>query len=143
MASARVLIVDDEVDFAQVLSERIEARGLEVDIVESGMDALKRIQERSYDAVILDLAMPELDGIETLKRLLAEQPELQVILLTGQATLEKGIQAVKLGAMEFLEKPADIEALVRKIKTAQMKKGALSEKKLDDMISEIVKKRGW
>jgi len=143
MASARVLIVDDEVEFAQVLSERIEARGLEADIVESGMDALKRIRERSYDAVILDLAMPELDGIETLKRLLAEQPELQVILLTGQATLEKGIQAVKLGAMEFLEKPADIESLVRKIKTAQMKKGALSEKKLDDMISEIVKKRGW
>ena len=143
MASARVLIVDDEVDFAQVLSERIEARGLEADIVDSGVEALKRVKERSYDAVILDLAMPELDGIETLKRLLAEQPELQVILLTGQATLEKGIQAVKLGAMEFLEKPADIESLVRKIKTAQIKKGALSEKKLDDMISEIVKKRGW
>lgn len=143
MASARVLIVDDEVEFAQVLSERIQARGLEADIVESGMDALERIKERSYDAVILDLAMPELDGIETLKRLLAEQPELQVILLTGQATLQKGIQAVKLGAMEFLEKPADIETLVKKIKTAQTKKGALSEKKLDDMISEIVKKRGW
>ena len=143
MASARVLIVDDEVDFAEILSERIQARGLEADIVENGMDALKRIKERSYDAVILDLAMPELDGIETLKRLLAEQPELQVILLTGQATLEKGIQAVKLGAMEFLEKPADIESLVKKIKTAQLKKVALSEKKLDDMISEIVKKRGW
>jgi DNA-binding NtrC family response regulator len=143
MASARILIVDDEVDFAQVLSERIIARGLEADIVESGVEAIKRIKEKSYDAIILDLAMPELDGIETLKRLLAEQPELQVILLTGQATLEKGIQAVKLGAMEFLEKPADIESLVRKIKTAQLKKVALSEKKLDDMISEIVKKRGW
>lgn len=143
MASARVLIVDDEVEFAEVLSERIEARGLEADIVASGIEALSRVKERSYDAVILDLAMPELDGIETLKRLLSEQPELQVILLTGQATLEKGIQAVKLGAMEFLEKPADIESLVKKIKTAQMKKVALSEKKLDDMISEIVKKRGW
>jgi DNA-binding NtrC family response regulator len=143
MASATVLIVDDEQDFAEVLAARMEGRGLEADIVDSGEKAIEQIKKKSYDAIILDLAMPGLDGIETLKLLLADQPELQVILLTGRATLDKGIQAVKLGAVEFLEKPADIETLVGKVKVAQMKKMELSEQKLDDMISDILKKKGW
>jgi DNA-binding NtrC family response regulator len=143
MASATVLIVDDEQDFAEVLAARMEGRGLEADIVDSGEKAIEQVKKKSYDAIILDLAMPGLDGIETLKLLLADQPELQVILLTGRATLDKGIQAVKLGAVEFLEKPADIETLVGKVKVAQMKKMELSEQKLDDMISDILKKKGW
>ncbi len=143
MASATVLIVDDEQDFAEVLAARMEGRGLEADIVDSGEKAIEQVKKKSYDAIILDLAMPGLDGIETLKMLLADQPELQVILLTGRATLDKGIQAVKLGAVEFLEKPADIETLVGKVKVAQMKKMELSEQKLDDMISDILKKKGW
>ena len=143
MATAKVLLVDDEEDFTSVLSQRLEARGLQVDVLDSGVEALDRVIEKSYDAVILDLAMPEMDGIETLKRMRAKNPDIQVILLTGRATLEKGIEAVKLGAAEFLEKPADINTLVEKVKVAQEKKGFLFEKRMEESVSDIMKKKGW
>ena len=143
MPTARVLIVDDEKAFSAVLAERMKNRGLQVDTVESGDEALKQITKATYDAVILDLAMPRLDGIETLKRMLDISPDLQVILLTGQATVEKGIEAVKQGAMEFLEKPADIHLLVEKIEKARDKKTLLFEKRMEDAVSDIIKKKGW
>jgi DNA-binding NtrC family response regulator len=143
MAIAKVLIVDDEVDFATVLAERMRSRDLDVDTVESGFEAIDRVKEKKYDAIILDLAMPGLDGIDTLKRLLEDNPDLQVILLTGRATTEKGVEAVKLGAVEFLEKPANIDMLMEKIEAARTKTVELSVKRLDDMISDIVKKKGW
>ncbi len=143
MADAKVLIVDDEVEFGRVLSERMEARGLSADTVESGMEAIEMIEKRSYDAVILDLMMPEMDGIETLKRLLEINPDLQIILLTGRATMDKGIEAVKLGAVEFLEKPADLNTLMEKIRVAQDKKMELDEGRIDTMISDLMKKKGW
>ena len=143
MSTARVLIVDDEKAFSAVLAERMTTRGLQVDTVESGDEALTQITKATYDAVILDLAMPRLDGIETLKRMLDICPDLQVILLTGQATVEKGIEAVKQGAMEFLEKPADIHLLVEKIEKARDNKTLLFEKRMEDAVSDIIKKKGW
>lgn len=143
MPIAKGLIVDDEKDFSIILAERMESRGFQVETAESGMEAIDRVKQKTYDAIVLDLAMPEMDGIETLKRLLKENPDLQIILLTGRATVEKGVEAVKLGAVDFLEKPADIETLVGKIKEAQLKKGELFEKRLGDSISDIVKKKGW
>jgi len=143
MAKARVLLVDDEQDFREVLSERIKARGLDVDSVASGMEALEMADKQDYDAVILDLAMPEMDGIETLKRLLSKHAELQIIVLTGHATVKDGVEAVKLGAADFLEKPADLATLMAKIEEAQSKKVSLFESQLDDKISGILKKKGW
>ncbi len=140
---AKVLLVDDEKDFRDVLAERMSNRGLETDTAESGIKALEMIESKSYDAVILDLAMPEMDGIETLKRLLEKQPHLQVIVLTGQATVQKGVEAVKLGAADFLEKPAEIESLVTKIEEAQAKKLSLFEQNLDQKISDITRKKSW
>jgi len=143
LIKTKVLLVDDEQDFTSVLAERMETRGLQVDIAGSGMEAMERVKGRSYDAIVLDLAMPEMDGIETLKHLLAQNPDLQVILLTGRATVEKGVEAVKHGAVEFLQKPADIETLVEKIREAQAKKVFLFEKRVEKSISEIVRKKGW
>ena len=143
MAEATVLLVDDEVDFSEALAERMRQRGLEVDTVENGMKALEQIKQKAYDAVLLDLAMPGMDGIETLKRMLELKPDLQVILLTGKATVEKGVEAVKLGAFEFLEKPAKIETLMDRIQTAQARSVELSESRVEDMISDILKKKGW
>ena len=140
---AKVLLVDDEKDFRDVLAERMSSRGLDTDTAESGMKALEMIESKSYDAIILDLAMPEMDGIETLKRLLEKQPHLQVIVLTGQATVQKGVEAVKLGAADFLEKPAEIESLVAKIEEAQAKKLSLFEQNLDQKISDITRKKSW
>ena len=143
MAAATVLLVDDEVDFSEALAERMRQRGLEVDTVENGMKALEQVAQKVYDAVLLDLAMPGMDGIETLKRMLQAKPDLQVILLTGKATVEKGVEAVKLGALEFLEKPAKIDTLMDRIQTAQARSVELSESRVEDMISDILKKKGW
>jgi DNA-binding NtrC family response regulator len=143
MAATRVLIVDDEKAFSTVLAERMRARGFVADTVESGEAALMKVVKTSYDAIVLDLIMPKLDGIATLKRLLDVNPDLQIILLTGQATLEKGIEAVKQGAMEFLEKPADIDTLVEKVRQAEAKKRLLFEHRMEDLISRITHEKPW
>jgi DNA-binding NtrC family response regulator len=143
MATAKVLIVDDEKAFSEVLAERMETRGFAVDTVESGMAALVQVEKSKYDAIILDLAMPKMDGIETLKKLLEKDSDLQIILLTGHATMEKGIEAIKQGATEFLEKPADIDTLVEKIESAQSKRMLLFEQRMEDAIDEIMKKKSW
>ena len=143
MAYEKVLLVDDEEEFISVLSERMETRGIKVDTAASGKEALKRVEEGSYDAIILDLKMPEMDGIETLKHLQAKNPDWQIILLTGYATLEKGIEAVKLGAVDFLEKPADIHKLMEIIREASNRKMMLVEKRAEDEIKRIFKTKGW
>ena len=141
--SVKILLVDDEKDFTEALSERMEARGFRVEIADSGPVAIEKVKEQSYDAIILDLAMPEMDGIDVLKILIKENPDLQIIFLTGHATLEKGIEAVKLGAVDFMEKPVDIETLLEKVNEAKTKKALLSEKKTEKDIKDILKKKGW
>lgn len=143
MESARVLIVDDEEDFRETLAERMEARGMTVDRAESGVVALDVVKEHKYDAIVLDLAMPEMDGIETLKRLLEFDHNLQVIMLTGHGSVKDGVAAVKAGAVDFLEKPADIESLVKKIHDAQAETLHRFEKDLDDKISQLMKRKSW
>jgi DNA-binding NtrC family response regulator len=143
MAKEKILLVDDDAEFTEVLAERMESRGLQVDTAGDGPTAVSKVKESSYDAIILDLAMPGMDGIETLKSLLKRQPDLQIILLTGHATVEKGVEAVKLGAMDFLEKPTDIEKLIAKVRLAHDKKMLLVENKIEDKITDILRKKGW
>jgi DNA-binding NtrC family response regulator len=141
--SEKVLLVDDEVDFLDTLSERMRTRGMEVVTSRTGVEALQKVEKESFDVIILDLMMPGVDGLEALKILKAKRPELQVILLTGHATVEKGIEAMKLGAMDFLEKPADINLLTEKIKKAQVKKMLIVEKQNEDKIKKILEEKGW
>lgn len=141
--SERVLIIDDEQEFTEALAERMTNRGMTVSTSSSAIEGLQSVEEQSFDVVVLDLQMPEMDGIETLKILKKKRPELQVILLTGHATVEKGIEAMKLGAMDLLEKPADMTTLTEKIKKAQAKKMILVEKKSEARIKEIIENRGW
>ena len=143
MADDKVLLVDDEKEFTRILSERMETRGLTVVTAKNGPAALKKAEKERFDAIILDMSMPEMDGIETLKRLLEINPDLQVIMLTGHATLEKGVEAVKLGAMDFLEKPADMDKLLAKISEAKAKKMVLVEKRTEQKIRGILKSKGW
>ena len=142
MAQATVLIVDDEKEFLETISERLINRGFLVDAVGNGLEALDKLDQKNFDAIVLDVMMPEMDGIETLKHIRASHPEMQVILLTGHATLQKGVEAVKLGAMDFLEKPAEIEALIAKIKEAQSNRLLLVEKQREDAVQEILIKYG-
>ena len=139
----KVLIVDDEEDFLNIISDRLKARDMNVSTATSAKEALRHIDEESYDAVVLDLMMPEIDGLETLKIMKEKNPDLQVILLTGHATVEKGIEAMKLGAMDLLEKPADLAAIVERIKRAKAEKIILVEKKSEERIRDILTRKGW
>jgi DNA-binding NtrC family response regulator len=141
--SDNVLFVDDEVDFLQTLSERMSLRGVAPTTTSSPKEAIELAKKENFDAIVLDLLMPEMDGLEVLQALKEIRPEVQVILLTGRATVEKGITAMKLGALDFMEKPADIETLMEKIKRAKANKLILVEKKNDEMIQKILKERGW
>ncbi len=143
MSEPKVLLVDDEEEFTRTLAERMQARGLEVDVSRDGADAVRRAQGAAYDAVILDLAMPGLDGIATLKLLLAQNPDMQVMLLTGHATLEKGVEAVKSGAIEFLEKPVDLDLLLGKIREARKTGQQLREKRIAESLDDILRSKGW
>jgi len=137
-----VLLVDDEEDFLDIMKERLSARGMEVSTETSAEKALKRIESELFDALILDLKMPGIDGLEALKRAKKLRPELQVILLTGHASIEKGVEAIKLGAMDFVEKPADLEALSDKIKRARQNKMLIVEKMNQEKIVEMLRRFG-
>lgn len=139
----RVLLVDDEESFVDALSKRLEARGLVVETASDGEQALKTAKDRTFDIIVLDLAMPGMNGIETLKRLREDDPDLQIILLTGHGSLEKGVEAMKLGAMDFLQKPADLENLLNHIREAGARRTALIEKRARNQISDVISRRSW
>jgi DNA-binding NtrC family response regulator len=139
----KVLLIDDEKDFLDALAERMRTRDIDVTKSTSAKDALKKVETESYDAVVLDLLMPEMDGLEALKILLAKDPKLQVILLTGHATVQKGVEAMKLGAMELLEKPTNFETLMDKIKQAQARRMVLVSQESEEHIKKILTDKGW
>ncbi len=139
----RVLLVDDEEQFLEVLAERLETRGLKVNAVTSGEEALEQVEGQNFDAIVVDLAMPGIDGIETLKLLKAKNPDLEIIMLTGHATVKNGIEAMKLGAEDFLEKPVDLGVLLEKISDAKNHRMLVLEKKSHDEVQKIITSRGW
>ncbi|MBU0465784.1 MAG: response regulator [Proteobacteria bacterium] len=140
--SEKVLLVDDEKEFLEVMSERMTARGMVVTTAESADQALSIIGKESFDAIVMDFQMPGMDGMEALKAIKNKKPELQIILLTGYATVEKTVEAMKIGATDFLEKPADLEALAEKIKKAKAEKMLIVEKQTEEKIKEILQRRG-
>ena len=117
--SEKVLIVDDEKGFLDIIAERIRARGIDVSTATSAEDALNMVEEESFDVVIMDFMMPALDGFKALKLMKAKQPEVQIILLTGNVPDEKRIEAKALGALDVIEKPPDLKDLIQKIKKSK------------------------
>ncbi len=143
MARHRVLLIDDEEEFTRTLAERLELRGMVVATASSGEAAVELVADRDFDAVLLDLAMPGWDGNETLKHLKEARPDLQVVLLTGRATVGKGVEAMKLGALDLVEKPAEFKELLTKIEEASAKKALLVEARMEHDLNEILRKKGW
>ena len=137
--AANVLLIDDEKQFLKDLEERLETRGLKVNTATSGEDALTLVDDRNFDAIILDLAMPGIDGIETLRLLKEKNPDLEIIMLTGHATVKKGIEAMKLGAEDFLEKPVDLSVLLERISEAKNKRILILDKKYQAAINKIIR----
>jgi DNA-binding NtrC family response regulator len=128
----RVLLVDDEKEFVETLAERLRSRGFEVSNVLSGNDALTAIRSGSFDVVVLDVLMPEMDGIKVFSEIKKMDPLLPVIVLTGHAKIETAIGGMKAGVYDYLIKPAKIEELAGKIimahKHKAVNKGRLGNK---------------
>jgi DNA-binding NtrC family response regulator len=107
----RVLVVDDEVDFATALAARLQRRGFIANAVFSGAEALRSAAAGAADVMVLDLKMPGMDGLATLREMTRIAPAVRVIVLTGHGTVASGIDGMKVGAEDFLQKPADIDTL--------------------------------
>jgi DNA-binding response OmpR family regulator len=114
----RVLIVDDEADFASALATRLQKRGFAADAVFGGHAAVERIAQQPYDVVVLDLKMPDQDGLSTWQEIRRLDLHVQAIVLTGHGTAAAGIGGMALGAADFLQKPVDIELLCDVIRAA-------------------------
>ncbi|MGD0972051.1 MAG: response regulator [Desulfobaccales bacterium] len=122
MEKFQVLIVDDELDFLETIVKRLRARNIEVSGVESGYLALEALDSRNPDVIILDVKMPGMDGIETLKEIKKKKPLTEVIMLTGHASVESGIQGMQLGAFDYLMKPIALDELLEKVRQAYERK---------------------
>ena len=122
MEKFKVLIVDDEFDFLDIIIKRLKARNIEVSGVQSGSLALEALDSSDPDVIILDVMMPGLDGIETLREIKKKKPLTEVIMLTGRASVDSGIQGMKLGAFDYLIKPIALDELLEKVRQAYERK---------------------
>jgi len=118
MEDFRVLVVDDEEEFLNLLVKRLKQREMDVHGVLSGEEAIATIREKPVDVVVLDVRMPGMDGIETLKEIKKIDPLVEVIILTGYANTDVAVEVMELGAFDYLIKPMDLDDLIYKIQDA-------------------------
>ena len=142
MSIAHILLVDDEVPFVETMTKRLNKRDLQVVPAFSGKEALEKLKEiPDIEVVILDVKMPEMDGIDTLREIKINFPLTEVIMLTGHATVETGIEGMKLGAFDYLMKPCDIDNLLVKVKESVAKKRSHENKIIQARLKEITSRR--
>jgi DNA-binding NtrC family response regulator len=122
MGKPRVLLVDDEERFRTNLEKMLGAQGLTVGARASGAAALEELREQPYDVIVLDIRMPGMDGLAALKEIKAIDPEVEVIILSGHASLDAAVEINKLGGYDYLMKPCPLEELLLKIEAAYEKK---------------------
>ena len=126
MGEMSVLLVDDEKDFLEVLAKRLRKRKLILVVANSGEEAISAIHSTAIDVVVLDMRMPGMDGLQTLREIKQINPLVEVIMLTGHANVETAVKGMELGAFDYLIKPVDIDELLYKVQDA-FKKKAISE----------------
>jgi DNA-binding NtrC family response regulator len=122
MDEISVLLVDDEKDFLDVLTKRLRKRKLRLVGVSSGEEAIDVIQRTPIDVVVLDMRMPRMDGLQTLREIKRIDPAIEVIMLTGHANVETAVKGMELGAFDYLIKPVDMDEFLYKLQDAYKKK---------------------
>jgi DNA-binding NtrC family response regulator len=128
----KLLLVDDELEFLQTLIKRMKKRNVDASGVNSGEEALSHLSLNPADVVVLDVKMPGMDGIETLREIKKRMPLTEVIMLTGHANLEVAMEGMECGAFDYLMKPINIDDLLYKVQDAYKKK-SLQEQKIQSM----------
>jgi DNA-binding NtrC family response regulator len=136
MIGSKILLVDDEVVFTKNMSKLLNARGYRVTAVNSGDAAIQELQKQDFDVVVLDLKMPGMDGLATLKEIKKLDLFTQTLILTGHGSIDSALEAIKLGAYDYLTKPCEIDDLVAKIEGAWEKKDEAARK---DMMAKLEK----
>ena len=143
MSSVEVLLVDDERPFVATMTKRLTKRNLSVLNAFSGLEALERLEKQAnVDVVILDVKMEGMDGIDTLRAIKMQYPLVEVIVLTGHATVDSAIEGMRLGAYDYLMKPCDIEQLLAKIHEAKAKKSRQEERLAQVRIMKFAMRNG-
>ncbi|MFH1139081.1 MAG: response regulator [Pseudomonadota bacterium] len=145
MDSLQIMLVDDEAPFVEAMTRRLNKRGLSVLSAHGGQEALDNLELPDYQkvsVVILDVKMPGMNGLETLVELRRRHPLLEVIMLTGHATVDSAIEGMKLGAFDYLMKPCDMEVLISKIGEAHDKKTRHETKIIEARAEMIAMRRG-
>jgi DNA-binding NtrC family response regulator len=143
MSAASVLLVDDERDFVSAMTKRLTKRDLEVSNAFDGLEALEALSlDDRIEVVILDVKMPGMSGVETLREIKRLYPLVEVIMLTGYATVETAIEGMKLGAYDYLMKPCDMDELLGKVGEAAEKRRKHQNKILEARTREVVQRRG-
>jgi DNA-binding NtrC family response regulator len=139
MSAINLLVVDDEEQFLATTKKLLDKRGVETITSTNGFDALQMLEERRIDVVLLDVKMPGLDGVEVLRRIKQKYPLIEVIMLTGHASVESAVEGLKLGAFDYLMKPSTIADIQAKVEQAYDKKRAKEDQirkvKVDRIIS--------
>ncbi len=118
MDNFKILIVDDENDFRETIIKRLRARKIDIEGADSGPAALEMLDAQDFDVIVLDVKMPGMDGIETLREIKLKKPLVEVIMLTGHASVESGIQGMQLGAFDYVMKPVALDDLMDKLRQA-------------------------
>ncbi|WP_300459088.1 response regulator [Desulfobacula sp.] len=139
---AKVLIVDDEKDFVEMFSLRLEKQGEKVSTAHSGREALEVLEHEPIDVVILDIRMPGMDGIDTLRQIKKRYPIVEVILLTGHGSTETAVEGMKLGAFDYLMKPADFEEIKIKLENARKRKDEQEERIRQAEVRLLIRRSG-
>ena len=138
----RILIVDDEKDFVEMLGLRLEEAGEIITPAYSGRECLEILVKKDIDVVILDILMPGMDGIATLKEIKKRFPLVEVIMLTGHGSTESAVEGMKLGAFDYLLKPADFDDLTVKLESARKRKDEQEERIRKAEVKLLLRKSG-
>jgi len=143
MMKPLILLVDDEAPFVETMTKRLSKRDLNIITAFSGEEAIEKLdRHRNTDVVILDVKMPGMNGIETLEKIRSQFPLMEVVMLTGHATVESAIEGMKLGAFDYLMKPCEIEQLIAKVQETTKKKRDHEEKIREARVREALSAHG-
>ncbi|MFV9689645.1 MAG: response regulator [Desulfobacteria bacterium] len=137
MERIRMLLVDDEDDFRTTLANRLKLRKIDITDAASGSEAIELVKQKPFDVAVIDVKMPGIDGIETLTEIKKIDPSIEVIMLTGHASIESGMESMKIGAYDYVMKPCDIDELLTKTADAYqhkllLEKGVEKEEKVEN-----------